>query len=206
VPCAGTQSLSQHRMWWRAGRRRLGFTGRCYKHPVWRAWQHGAMLISLYEGPRKALRPLFRLADDSEREIDGYLGEGDVLVAVDGGQVVGHLQLVAREPGVVELTSMAVVEGRRGEGTGRALVEAAVQRCREHGSARLLVATAAAGTGSLRFYQRQGFRMLCIERDAFGVEAGYAEDIVIDGIPCGTGSGWTRACEPSSSLCGMTGA
>jgi hypothetical protein len=51
------------------------------------------------------------------------------------------------------------------------------------GRRRLLVATAAADVGNLRFYQRVGFRMLRIERDAFGPGAGYAAGIVIDGIP-----------------------
>jgi GNAT superfamily N-acetyltransferase len=141
------------------------------------------MLIRRYDGDREALRPLFRLADDSDREIDAYLGDGDVLTAVDSGEIVGHLQLVAGEAGTVELKNMAVIEQRRGAGVGRALVEAALQHCRERAASRLLVATAAADIGNLRFYQRQGFRMLCIERNAFGAEAGYAEGIVIDGIP-----------------------
>jgi GNAT superfamily N-acetyltransferase len=142
------------------------------------------MQIRLYEADREALRPHFRLADDSEQEIDAYLGEGDVLAAVDGDEIVGYLQLVtSEEAGAVELKSMAVIEARRGAGAGRALVEAAVHRCRERGAVRLLVATAAADTGNLRFYQLQGFRMLRIERDAFGPEVGYAEGIVIDGIP-----------------------
>ena len=47
---------------------------------------------------------------------------------------------------------------------------------------RLLVATAAADIGNLRFYQLQGFRMLRIERDAFGVATGYPDGIVIDGV------------------------
>jgi GNAT superfamily N-acetyltransferase len=142
------------------------------------------VLIRIYEGDREALRPFFRMADDSEREIDAYLDLGELLVAVDGDEVVGHLQLVdLADPGTVELKSMAVVEGRRGEGIGRGLVAAAVDRARKRGAVRMLVATAAADTGDLRFYQRQGFRMLSVERDAFGPAQGYADGIVLDGIP-----------------------
>lgn len=137
----------------------------------------------MYDGDREDLRSLFREADDSEREIDANLPAGEILVAADGGEIVGHLQLVRAEDAVTELRSMAVVESRRGTGVGRALVEAALQRCRDRGMRRLTVATAAADTGNLRFYQRQGFRMLRIERDAFGPEAGYADGIIIDGIP-----------------------
>ena len=36
--------------------------------------------------------------------------------------------------------------------------------------------------GVLRFYQRLGFRLLRVERDAFTADAGYPE-IEIDGIP-----------------------
>src|SRR3954453_19595175 len=97
--------------------------------------------------------------------------------------IAGHLQLVTAGEGTAELKSMAVVESRRGGGVGRALVEAALQWCRDRGVRRLAVATAAADTGNLRFYQRQGFRMLRIERDAFGPDTGYAEEIIIDGIP-----------------------
>ena len=38
---------------------------------------------------------------------------------------------------------------------------------------RVLVATAAADIGNLRFYQRQGFRMRSVERDAFTPATGY---------------------------------
>ena len=46
----------------------------------------------------------------------------------------------------------------------------------------LVVATAAADIGNLRFYQRQGFRMRAIERDAVVPGTGYPAGIVIDGI------------------------
>jgi RimJ/RimL family protein N-acetyltransferase len=41
----------------------------------------------------------------------------------------------------------------------------------------------AADVGILRFYQRLGFRLLWIERDAFTPATGYPDAIVIDGIP-----------------------
>jgi GNAT superfamily N-acetyltransferase len=140
------------------------------------------MLIRLHEGDREALRPLFRLADDSEPHIDAYLGVGDVLVAVDGGEIVGHLQIAAMKGQSFELMSMAVSERRQGTGIGRALVEAAIQYCQRRAGLRLLVATAAADIGNLRFYQRQGFRMREIERDAFTPATGYPPGLTIDGI------------------------
>jgi hypothetical protein len=50
------------------------------------------------------------------------------------------------------------------------------------GRSTLLVATAAADTGNLRFYQRLGFRMREVERDAFTAATGYAPGLEIDGI------------------------
>ena len=140
------------------------------------------MEIRRYDGDREALRPWFREADDSEQAIDGYLTSGEILVAVEGGSIAGYAQLVIGT-GMAELKSMAVLEQRRGAGIGRALVRALLDRCRECTVERVLVATAAADTGNLRFYQRQGFRLRRVERDAFGPESGYAAGLVLDGIP-----------------------
>lgn len=142
------------------------------------------MRIRLYDGDREALRHLFREADDSDREIDGYLHAGEILVADEDGEVLGQLLLIpaTESDGAPEVKSLAVVESRRGAGIGRALIEHAARRSRDLGASRLLVSTAAASTGDLRFYQRVGFRMLRVERDVFGPEQGY-DGILIDGIP-----------------------
>ena len=133
--------------------------------------------IGWYTGDRRTLRPLFELAEDSRAELDTYIGAGEVLVAVEGGERVGHLQLVGDE-----IKNMAVVEGRRGRGVGRALVSVAIERARDERIELLRVATGAADTGNLRFYQRLGFRMRSIERDAFTPANGYRSGIEVDGI------------------------
>ena len=135
------------------------------------------MHIDLHTGDREALLPLFELAEDSRRELDAYIGAGEVLVAVEGGERVGHLQLVGDE-----IKNMAVVESRRGRGVGRALVAAAIERARDERIELLRVATGAADTGNLRFYQLLGFRMRSIERDAFAPAHGYPPGIEFDGI------------------------
>lgn len=78
---------------------------------------------------------------------------------------------------------MAVVPEQQGTGVGRALVTSALLKSAEEGHSRMIVATAAADVGNLRFYQRLGFRLLSVERDAFNAATGYPEPIVIDGIP-----------------------
>ncbi len=139
--------------------------------------------IDWHDGPRAELRQLFELAEDSESQLDQYVELGRVLVAARGPVVLGHLQLVpATHPGEIELKNMAVVPEQRGAGVGRALIRSATLRCEAEGWSRMVVATAAADVGNLRFYQRSGFRLLSVERDAFTAATGYPQPIVIDGI------------------------
>ena len=139
--------------------------------------------IEWFEGARGELADLFALADDSPVQVARYRDLGRILVARDGSIVVGHLQLVdGADEGAAEVKSLAVREDRQGEGVGRLLVRRAATIARDEGLPGLLVATAAADTGVLRFYQRLGFRFLRIERDVFTPEAGYPPTDV-DGIP-----------------------
>ena len=105
------------------------------------------------------------------------MGQGTVLVAERDGRIVGHVQVTEGE-----IKNMAVAPPYQGSGIGRALVEAAVEFARHEGRATLVVATAAAGTGNLRFYQRLGFRMRSVERDAFTEATGYPPGLEVDGV------------------------
>jgi GNAT superfamily N-acetyltransferase len=140
------------------------------------------LTIEWFEGDRDELADLFALADDSPGAVTAYRDLGRMLVARDGATVIGHLQLVAGDSAEAEVKSVAVREARQGAGVGRMLLERAAAACRDEHRSTLLVATAAADTGVLRFYQLLGFRMLRVERDAFTPETGYPE-IEVDGIP-----------------------
>lgn len=140
-------------------------------------------MIEWFEGPRSELADLFALADDSPQQVGRYRELGRVLVARDGGAVIGHLQLIpCGRTNETEIKSLAVREDRQRSGIGRSLMNRAIAACREQNRAALLVATAAADTGMLRFYQRFGFRFLRVERDVFTREAGYPP-IDLDGVP-----------------------
>jgi GNAT superfamily N-acetyltransferase len=139
--------------------------------------------IDWFEGPREALADLFELADDSPVAVSRYRELGRVLVAKDGPTVIGHLQLiVGAGAGEAEVKSLAVRADRQGAGVGRMLMERAAAVCRQEHRSTLVVATAAADTRVLRFYQRLGFRLARVEPDVFTAEAGYPA-IVVDGIP-----------------------
>jgi ribosomal protein S18 acetylase RimI-like enzyme len=141
------------------------------------------MEISHYDGPREHLAPLFAEADDSESEIASYIALGEILVARDDGNIVGHVQVVATsESSTFEIKSLAVADGRRSQGIGGALVRAALADCRNQGARTVLVATAAASIGALQFYQRQGFRIRRVVRDFYVASRGY-QPVVLNGIP-----------------------
>jgi GNAT superfamily N-acetyltransferase len=154
----------------------------------WSEWTAGgpataAVRVELHSGPRAGLRWLFEEAEDSAVELDGYIDSGDVLVAISGDRVIGHLQLIRDDADdEIEIKNMAVDASWRGRGVGRLLVEAAIDEARSHGHSTLTVATAAADTGNLRFYQRVGFRLRDVERDAFLPTVGYPAGLTIDGI------------------------
>jgi GNAT superfamily N-acetyltransferase len=146
------------------------------------------IMVEEYHGSRDALRWSFELAEDSESELLSYLYRGRALVArldeQPDGRVAGHLLLVdGASPGEAELKSMAVRPDLQGRGIGTALIEAACALLAAAGVRVLLVATAAASSANLRFYQRRGFRMLAIERDAFTAATGYSPGITVEGIP-----------------------
>ncbi|HZW87586.1 MAG TPA: GNAT family N-acetyltransferase [Myxococcaceae bacterium] len=139
--------------------------------------------IELHHGSRHELWPLFELADDSALAIQRYLDLGLVHVASLGGVAIGHAQIVPHDVRVWELKSLAVLAPYRDRGVGSALIRRSVAWVRQHGAGQLLVATASADLDTVGFYQRLGFRMLRIERDAFTTEGGYPAGLSVRGVP-----------------------
>ena len=139
--------------------------------------------IVAHSGPRAELRPLFELAEDSAVELDSYIDCGRLLVAIDGERIVGHLQLTDTDDASrAEIKNMAVCQSHQRRGIGRQLIAAAIDKARGEARHTVVVATAAADLGNLRFYQRAGFRMAAIDRDAFTPETGYEAGLMVDGI------------------------
>ena len=139
--------------------------------------------IESHNGSRDELRALFAMAEDSPTELDAYIDDGEVVAAVVGDRIVGHLQLVeAADSRRTEIKNMAVEPSYRRRGVGWRLLHAAVEAARARGRTHVVVATAAADVDNLRFYQRAGFRLRSVERDAFSAATGYPPDTLIDGI------------------------
>ena len=140
--------------------------------------------IEEHTGSHRDLAWSFREAEDSEQLLDAYIDLGRLWVArTSDGEAVGHLQAVPREADLWEVTNTAVAERERGKGVGRALLERALEEARSAGVTRVILATATADVGNLRFYQRCGFRMTHVVPDAFDELHGYPPGIEVDGIP-----------------------
>ena len=94
--------------------------------------------------------------------------EGDLLVAVHDGAVVGFLEVERRRSvyagGWAEISGLVVGEGSRGRGVGRALVAAACAWARGQGFRRLRVRTNVVRERSARFYEGEGFRLVKQQR------------------------------------------
>ena len=140
--------------------------------------------ISRHEGSRDDLRQLFEMAEDSKTQLNSYIDDGELLVAQTAqGGVVGHLQLISRDSAAGEIKNLAVTPKFRRRGVGSALVHHAIDISRRHGWNQLIVRTATADTGNLRFYQQLGFRFIAVEPDAFTTTSGYPTDLMIDDSP-----------------------
>jgi len=139
--------------------------------------------ISLHSGSRDSLEHLFSEADDSATEIARYRDLGVILVGTEDGELLGHVQIVETDQqGVFEIKSLAVMENRRSQGVGSALVQAALTHCHEQHARSVIVATAAASIAALKFYQRLGFRIQRVIRDFYVAERGY-RPLELNGIP-----------------------
>lgn len=140
--------------------------------------------IAHYAGARSALRELFELADDSADAIVDYIGKGEIFVARQNGEIVGHVQLVeGKTSSELEIKSIAVRRSHRGVGAGTRLIEASLECCRFMGVLRLTVSTSIAAFEALGFYLRRGFRICAINRDAFTPDRGYPPGLKLNRIP-----------------------
>lgn len=130
----------------------------------------GAPLISdAGAADAEALRAVFRdyfawlgpegWFSDIEAELDALPGGYDaILVARDGGEVVGCVALRALEDGACEVKRLYVRPSARGSGAGRALIEASIARAREIGYRVMRLDTLPRMEAARALYLSFGFR------------------------------------------------
>ena len=97
----------------------------------------------------------------------GADGQGEVLAAVDGGQIVGTVMLLAwpagqlaRGPGEAKVRALAVVPDARGRGVGAALVTGVIERAAGRGIRHLVLLTLPEMRAAHHLYTQAGFRRL----------------------------------------------
>jgi len=111
-------------------------------------------------------------------------GTANVLVAVDGDEVVGYLILgswVTLESAahVAEVRGLAVAPDHQGEGIGGGLLEAAVERLRGGNLRRLVLRVLATNAAARRLYERHSFEIEGAHREAFLLRGAYVDDLVM---------------------------
>jgi GNAT superfamily N-acetyltransferase len=107
----------------------------------------------------------FALEDEDRRVLGDPQGVfidtgGDVLMAVVGDRPVGCIALMWHDAATLEVCKMTVDADHRGTGLGRALLEAAIARCRALHAARIYLESGRKLTPAISLYRSLGFREL----------------------------------------------
>lgn len=111
-------------------------------------------------------------------------GAENVLVAVDGQELVGSLLLgpwteLESARHVLEVKGLAVDPARQGEGVGGALVDAGIATARERGARKLLLRVLSGNAPARRLYESRGFKLEGSVREAFLLEGAYIDDLTM---------------------------
>lgn len=93
-------------------------------------------------------------------------GRGHLLLAEEDGRVLGYAMVseiggqttLATGDRMAELETLSVAEGERGQGVGRALMDAAYAVMRELGVTEVMLYVLEGNEGAVRFYERLGLR------------------------------------------------
>jgi ribosomal protein S18 acetylase RimI-like enzyme len=116
---------------------------------------------------RAAVVPLWEERWGSTRVVSrGRLHEPlhySMLAAIRDGRLVGALSYEVRNG---EMEAVTVDAFEPGRGIGSALLEAAAAEARRQGCRRLWLITTNDNTNALRFYQRQGMRLVALHKNA----------------------------------------
>lgn len=102
------------------------------------------------------------------RDAAGRAVEAELLVALDGDRPVGTVTVVRPDdtyaeiarPGEIEFRMLAVAPDAGGQGLGRQLVEAVLERARAEGVGRVVLCVSETAETPRRLYERMGFRRL----------------------------------------------
>jgi N-acetylglutamate synthase-like GNAT family acetyltransferase len=105
----------------------------------------------------------FVVEEQDRRQLDdpvaAYIATGgEILIAELDGRSIGCVALVPDGSGAYELSKMAVSPERRGRGTGRKLLTAAIELARQHGARSLFLGSSHKLPAAVHLYEAVGFR------------------------------------------------
>ncbi len=92
---------------------------------------------------------------------------GAILFAAYGDKIVGTVALKYIEPGLYELTKMAVDETYRGLGAGKAICAAAIDKARELGATKVLLYSQTGLQAAIGIYRKLGFVEIPLEKGKY---------------------------------------
>ena len=83
---------------------------------------------------------------------------GHILMALEGGEAIGCVALIAMKDNGFEVAKMAVTEAYKGRGIGRELMAACIEHAQSAGARRLYLETNSTLAPALGLYRRFGFQ------------------------------------------------
>ncbi|MFI6806190.1 GNAT family N-acetyltransferase [Streptomyces luteogriseus] len=106
----------------------------------------------------------------------------DCLVAELNGRLAGYVHLglpteLESNRHVRQIQGLAVAEGARGRGAGRALVRAAVDEARRRGARRITLRVLGHNTAARALYETEGFVVEGILPEEFLLDGTYVDDV-----------------------------
>ncbi|WP_446512649.1 GNAT family N-acetyltransferase [Photobacterium sp. DNB22_13_2] len=118
-------------------------------------------------------------ADPSESQIQKYLSNADIYAAISQQETIGICVLQPHSATTLELMNIAVSPTYQGKGIGRQLLQFVIAESRQNKAKALVLGTGTFGY-QLAFYQREGFRVIDIDKDFFLKH--YDEPVMENGI------------------------
>ncbi|WP_221351870.1 GNAT family N-acetyltransferase [Streptomyces beigongshangae] len=108
----------------------------------------------------------------------------DHLVAELDGRVVGYVRLgfptpLASNAHVRQIQGLAVADGARGSGVGRALVRAAVEEARRQGARRITLRVLGHNAPARALYESEGFVVEGVQPEEFLLDGAYVDDVLM---------------------------
>jgi RimJ/RimL family protein N-acetyltransferase len=108
----------------------------------------------------------------------------EVLVAEVDGAIAGYVRVapatsLAATSHVLQIRGITVYPSLRGQGVGRALVDAAIAEARRRGARRLTLRVFAPNEVARRLYESAGFVVEGVQREEFFLNDQYVDDILM---------------------------